>query len=390
LAQKEISRLFPGKSARIAKELANLEEEGADMEIVGITSHSGEGGGSSLGHEYLLTDSDHLIRTSAPNDGHSSGSKVNSNHSSPAPSLAGPVSTLVGSSQGLEINLVWDSSVRSSANWSAIEAAVVSAAEIYTQTFSNHIVVNIGVGLGEIDGSSLSSNALGESDSYGYIAKYATVASALNTADSSLTSHGLMSSNALSVDSPPSTANYFVTSAEAKALGLVSGSSTAIDGYIGLANSSSLFFGSGKIGSSQYDAVGVAAHEISEVMGRIGTEGASLGSTKDVYTPLDLFRYEAPNVRDLSDGTGYFSTTDGSGGATSSNTYNNGQNGGDASDWASIGAANAVVNDSYDAFDTPGVITHVSSTDLLEDASLGYTVNSTGLADIIDKSVIVA
>ena len=42
--------------------------------------------------------------------------------------------------------------------------------------------------------------------------------------------------------------------------------------------------------------------------------------------------------------------SDGSGGATSSNTYNNGQNGGDASDWASIGAANAVVNDSYDAF----------------------------------------
>ena len=230
--------------------------------------------------------------------------------------------------------------------------------------------------------------ALGESESYGYIKNYSTVANALNAADQGLVSNGLMSSNALSADSPPTNANFFVTSAEAKALGLVSGSSTAIDGYIGLTSSSSLLYFSangGTIGKTQYDAVGVAAHEISEVMGRIGMEGRSLGSYNNVYTPLDLFRYQAPDVRDLAPTGGYFSTMDGSGGATSLNTYNNPQNGGDATDWAST-----VVNNSYDAFGTPGVIMHISATDLLEVASLGYTLTQTGLTDINNNTTISA
>jgi hypothetical protein len=354
------------------------------MQVVGITNHGTEG--SPLGQEYLLTDSDHLISAAAGNSGHSSGPTSSS-------SLAGPASTLVGSSTGLEINLIWDSSVRSSSNWSAIEAAVVAAAKIYTQAFSDHVVLNIAVGFGEIAGSALSSNALGESESYGYITNYSTVANAMKTADGGLVSDSLMSSNALSVDGPPTGANFFVTSAEAKALGLISGTSTGIDGYIGLTSSSSLLYFSangGTIGKTQYDAVGVVAHEISEVMGRIGLQGETLGSYKDVYTPLDLFRYEAPNVRDLTPTSGYFSTTDGVGGATNLNSYNNPQNGGDADDWASAGAADAVVNDSYDAFGTPGVITHVSATDLLEDAALGYGLTSTGLAEITGKTSIVA
>jgi hypothetical protein len=67
------------------------------------------------------------------------------------------------------------------------------------------------------------------------------------------------------------------------------------------------------------------------------------------------------------------------------NSYNNPLNGGDSADWAS-----SVLNDSYDAFGTPGVITHVSATDLLELASLGYTLNSSGLADIKNNTTIVA
>ena len=114
-------------------------------------------------------------------------------------------------------------------------------------------------------------------------------------------------------------------------------------------------------------------------------EGGSLGSFKDVFTPLDLFRYQSPNVRDLTTTAGYFSTMDGIGGVTNVNAYNNPQNGGDAADWASN-----VLNDSYDAFGTPGVVTHVSSTDLLEVASLGYTLNSSGLADLKNNTSIVA
>jgi hypothetical protein len=344
------------------------------MEVVGITHHGLHGTESLLGNEYLLNASDHLVAA-----GHSLGSPI---HSSPSSSLTlhGSASTLVGAATGLDINLIWDNSVRSNANWSAIEAALITAAQIYTQAFSSHVVVNIAVGFGEIAGSSMGANALGESESYGYITNYSTVANSLNAADHGLVSSGLMSSNAVSVDGPPKNANFFITSAEAKAMGLVSGSSTAIDGYIGLTSSSSLLYFStngGTIGKSQYDAVGVAAHEISEVMGRIGMEGQTLSPFSNVYTPLDLFRYQAPNVRDLTPTAGYFSTTDGVGGATSLNAYNNPRNGGDAADWAST-----VLNDSYDAFGTPGVIMHVSSSDLLQVASLGYALNSLGVASI--------
>lgn len=122
----------------------------------------------------------------------------------------------------------------------------------------------------------------------------------------------------------------------------------------------------------------------SDHMGRIGMEGGSLGSFKDVFTPLDLFRYQSPNVRDLQLRPDTFIRW-GIGGATNVNAYNNPQNGGDAADWASN-----VLNDSYDAFGTPGVVTHVSSTDLLEVASLGYTLNSSGLADLKNNTSIVA
>ena len=89
--------------------------------------------------------------------------------------------------------------------------------------------------------------------------------------------------------------NFFVASAEAKALGLVKATTSGVDGYIGLGVSSIYYPASGgHISPSQYDAVGVAAHELSEVMGRTGMLGAALGGKTNVYTPLDLFRFTAP------------------------------------------------------------------------------------------------
>ena len=101
-----------------------------------------------------------------------------------------PTSTLVGSSTGLEINLIWDASVQNSATWKSVEAAVVSAAQLYTSMFSNHVVLNIDIGLGEIDGTAMAKGALGESESEGYISSYNTVTTALAGADAALVSSG--------------------------------------------------------------------------------------------------------------------------------------------------------------------------------------------------------
>jgi hypothetical protein len=97
-------------------------------------------------------------------------------------------------------------------------------------------------------------------------------------------------------------------------------------------------------------------------MGRLGMEGGGSG----YYTPLDLFRYSGAHQPDLSPTPGYFSTNLG---VTSANVYNDPSNGGDAADWATT-VGNS--RDAYDAFDNPGVITNVTSTDLLEVAALGY------------------
>ena len=85
------------------------------MQVVGITHHGPDGTETLLGQEYLLSDTNHLVAT-----GHSFGSSSFQSGFSFS-TLHGPASTVVGSSTGLEIDLIWDNSARSSANWAAIE-----------------------------------------------------------------------------------------------------------------------------------------------------------------------------------------------------------------------------------------------------------------------------
>jgi len=330
----------------------------------------GSGGGvhSILGSEFIRTDDGTLVpafSTASAVQGHGGSSSSGGANGS----TGSPTSTLVGSSTGLEINLIWDASVQSSASWKSVEAAVISAAQLFTSTFSNHVVLNIDIGLGEINGAPLAQGALGESESSGYITSYGVVTNALAGADAALVSSGQLSANALASSAADAGHNFFVTSAEAKALGLVNPSS-GVDGFIGLIAGSSLYYpaNGGAIGPGQYDAVGAAAHEISEVMGRIGMEGQSLGATSKVYTPLDLFRYTAPGALDLTPTAAYFSTN---GGLADLQNYNNPSNGGDAADWAT---SPTTAKDAFDAFGTPGVIENVTATDLLEVAVLGFHV----------------
>jgi hypothetical protein len=79
--------------------------------------------------------------------------------------------------------------------------------------------------------------------------------------------------------------------------------------------------------SGQHDAIGAFEHEISEVMGRIGSLGQHNGP--GVYTPIDLFRYSSVGVRQLVYGPGYFSVN----GQTLLTAYNNPSSSGDAVDW---------------------------------------------------------
>ena len=109
--------------------------------------------------------------------------------------------------------------------------------------------------------------------------------------------------------------DFYVTRADEKALGLnpgkVSANDTSTDGYVGLSSSLTFFLNGqanaiGNPGTTQFDAVGALAHEMSEVLGRVA--GLGQGSENNKYTPLDLFRSLEPGERDLKPGPGrYFS-----------------------------------------------------------------------------------
>jgi hypothetical protein len=348
----------------------------------GMHSHSPVYGqaGSSLGPEYLINDAGDVSPVhSATNSSHSS-----SNFS--ATSSRAPSPTLVGTTNGLQIDLIWDASVANAPG--GFMQAIIHAAQYYARLYSSPTggpeVINIDVGYGEIAGTSLASNALGESDSYGYLTNFTTVKNALTQDGYSFTA-----------SNEPTTSQFFVTSAEAKTLGLISSTSSAVDGYIGFSTLSgtgyswnqnvSVSASNTGTGSSQFDLQAVAMHEISEVMGRISMEGAIVNG-QHTYTPLDLFNYKSPGVLELSRNGGYFSVNNGT---TNLGTYNNASGyGGDIADWASATSITqsktlgltAGDYDAYDAFTAPGYNGGLSQSDIIENAALGYKLTPFGVA----------
>jgi hypothetical protein len=326
----------------------------------------------TLGQEYLINDSGQV----APLVGFLSlsshtTSTITLTHGAPSP-------TIVGTPGGFQIKLIWDSSVTSAPK--GFMQAVIDAAEYYASQFSNKEIINIDVGYGEIAGGRMSAGALGESESYGYLTNYATVTNALSK-----------DGFTFAATNEPTQSQFFVTSAEAKTLGLVNPSSTALDGYIGFGTLSGTGFSwnltattTGQntgTSSQQFDLYSVALHEISEVLGRIGMEGASVNSHA-TYTPLDLFNFASTGKLALSPSSGYFSTDNGT---IDLGLFNNSAaNGGDIADWASYRSptqagtqglpAGSNVADAFAAFAYPGYNGDISTSDLEEMAALGYTL----------------
>jgi hypothetical protein len=320
---------------------------------------SGSGGPGQL---TLLGDDGSLSPVQSNSGAGSSSSSAS--HATVAP----PPPTLVGASGGLQFDLIWDASVASAP--AAFETAAIKAATLYASMFSNREVINIHVGYGEVAGYSLGSGALAASMSYGYMENYATVASALKQDAASSSYQKTADANLPSTD-PTKGGTFFVSTAEAKALGQVSGNGSGIDGYVGLSSAYSFDYNSPTtpVGRTQYDAIGALEHEFSEVMGRMGSVGSIFGH--NVYTPLDMFRYSSSGVHDLTAGPGYFSIDNGK---TNLGTYNNPKNGGDAADWIPT-----LVGDSYGS-GYNGVAAAVSATDLIEESVLGYKMTPLALA----------
>jgi hypothetical protein len=227
----------------------------------------------------------------------------------------------------------------------------------FDSLFTNNVDLTIAVGYGEIDGQRLASNALGESLAYVAAEPYASVRNAL-------LAQNAPGANTLPVSAPANApANLLTTQAEAKALGLVANNG-GVDGYVGFDAAPNIFSYSTTAAppSSEYDFVAAAEHEFSEVMGRIsGLDEAA------VLTPMDLYRYSAPNTRQFTTGAASYFSIDS--GATNLDNWNNFQTGntGDLGDWAPSAG-----NDAFDDVENPGVFDTFTAIDLTLMNALGW------------------
>jgi hypothetical protein len=257
------------------------------------------------------------------------------------------------------INVTYDSSVGGAP--AGFKTAFTAAVQFLENTYTNPITINVDVGYGEINGNPLMSGALGESSTYFNNYTYSQVRSALVQNASS--ADQVSAANSLPSSDPTGSGNYWVATAEAKALGLM-GPSSSVDAFVAFSSSFPFTYNdSNGVAAGTYDFYGVALHELTEGMGRVLFVGDH-GIGSNSYTPLDLLHYSSQGTRDFSGTTaGYFSLD---GGHTNLDNFNTNPNG-DFGDWASSAG-----NNSFLAFSNSGVVNAFSQADTREMNALGY------------------
>ena len=243
-------------------------------------------------------------------------------------------------------------------------AAVNYVVNYFDSLFTNNVTITIDVGYGEIAGQALASNALGESETYLTSASYSSLKNALQA------------QNAPGASTLPSTSplpgSIYMAQAEAQALGLYPNNGS-LAGYVGFGSSYSWDYTTAAPSAGQFYLIGTIEHEFTEVMGR----QSLLDWQPNNYAPMDLYRYSAPGVRDLTTGgsgsTAYFSINNGT---TNLGTWNNNPNNGDLGDWYGSPHPSGGANDAANDYSSPGVINSFSASDITLMQALGWTVAS--------------
>lgn len=237
------------------------------------------------------------------------------------------------------------------ANAAAAESSWIAAADVFSSNFSDSIHVNITVD--GVAGTSVFGQSSTSLRTVSYSSLRAAVVADAKTADDKT---AIGTGGSLPASDPNSGSTWKVSRAEAKALGLIADDLLS-DGTTTFGAGNAFTF-SGTIASGTYDFEGVAEHEISEVLGRIGLKSTSQ------QTLLDAFSFSGAGTRNLAGGSDSFSID---GGTTLLKTYNDpGSNGLDSRDWA------PGTNDAFNQYAAPGVSNSFSSVDLQELDVIGY------------------
>lgn len=270
--------------------------------------------------------------------------------------------------RGITIVPTYDSSITSLANAAQIEAAFATAAQAFENHFTNVATINLNVFF-------TNNISLGASITR-FIGNptYAQITNALHNARVSAADSNSVAS--LPGSSPIASTNvWWVPRAQAKmlypyGLTLVTTNNSAVDGSIFFASTVSYTFdATNRAVAGKFDFIGVAEHEISEVLGR----GYALGTLgPNGYQPFDLFRFTSAGVRNIivTNIPVYFSTDNG---VTALRSFYTNAAFGDVQDWLTT-----TIPDSYDAFVSSGQANWLSPVDITALDVLGY--NTRGMA----------
>ena len=174
----------------------------------------------------------------------------------------------------------------------AAQTAFDYAISEFESRFHNNMTVNVDVGFGNTGLGQSSASAVGFF-TYAQI-KAALIAEALANPSDSIKQTVVAN---LPASNPAPTNNYAMSTAEAKALGFAV--NVASDGSILFSNAVTYTYDPNHRNvAGEFDFIGVAEHEISEILGRIPGLGFDFGS--GIYAPNDLFRFTAPGVRSFA------------------------------------------------------------------------------------------
>ena len=241
----------------------------------------------------------------------------------------------------------------------AAQTAFNFAKTEFENLYSDAITINIAVAAGN--------TGLGGSSTNLQFNTYGQFNTAL-TGDSKSANDAIAVANLPGASPFPASQGFLLSFAEAKAIGLRGANDAATDGTFTFNSTLAYTFNPlNRQVPGQFDFIGVAEHEISEIMGRIpglNTPGFPF------FLGYDVFRFKGNGVRSFTDEAGaYFSINNG---ATNLKGFNFAHgNGSDPQDWDASDPT-----DPFDAFTGSGQGHAISAVDVVAMDVLGYDLKA--------------